>query len=85
MTDYDSDTDTIQTWITTRARRINKQNLFRLQNMYEAYAANNPDLPTDEHYESSGEIIRKYIDYRNKKTDGKISIGDINHLINRNK
>jgi hypothetical protein len=26
MTDYDSDTDSIQTWVITRARRINKQN-----------------------------------------------------------
>jgi hypothetical protein len=85
MADYDSDSDTTQTWFTTRARRINKQNWYRLQNMYDAYAANNPDFPTDEHYESSGEIIRKYVDYRNKKTDGKISIGDLNYLINRNK
>jgi hypothetical protein len=53
--------------------------------MYDAYAANNPDFPTDEHYESSSEIIRKYVDYRNKKTDGKISITDINYIINRNK
>jgi hypothetical protein len=85
MTDYDSDTDSIQTWVITRARRINKQNWFRLQNMYDAYTANNPDFPTDEHYESSSEIIRKYVDYRNKKTDGKISITDINYIINRNK
>jgi hypothetical protein len=53
--------------------------------MYDAYTANNPDFPTDEHYESSSEIIRKYVDYRNKKTDGKISITDINYIINRNK
>lgn len=85
MADYDSDTDSTQTWIITRARRINKQNWFRLQNMYDAYAANNPDFPTDEHYESSSEIIRRYVDYRNKKTDGKISIADVNFLINRNK
>jgi hypothetical protein len=85
MTDYDSDTDTTQTWITTRARRINKQNLFRLQSMYDAYAAENPDLPIDEHYDSSTEIIRKYVDYRNKKTDGKISIADLNYLISRKK
>jgi hypothetical protein len=85
MTDYDSDTDTTQTWIITRARRINKQNLFRLQNMYDAYAADNPNLPIDEHYDSSSEIIRKYVDYRNKKTDGKISIADLNYLINRKK
>jgi hypothetical protein len=85
MTEYDSDTDTTQTWIITRARRINKQNLFRLQNMYNAYAADNPDLPIDEHYDSSSEIIRRYVDYRNKKTDGKISIADLNYLISRKK
>jgi hypothetical protein len=85
MADYDSDTDTIQTWITTRARRVNKQNWFRLQSMYDAYATNNPDFPLDDHYESSDDIIRKFVDYRNKKTDGKISIADVNYLINRNK
>ena len=42
-------------------------------------------ISIDEHYESSSEIIRRYVDYRNKKTDGKISIADLNYLINRNK
>jgi hypothetical protein len=83
MIDYDSDSDTIQTWIITRARRVNKHNLYRLQSMYEAFAADNPDFPTDEHYESSSQIIRKFTDYRNKKTDGKISIKDLSLLINR--
>jgi len=53
--------------------------------MYDAYASDNPDLPIDEHYDSSSEIIRRYVDYRNKKTDGKISIADLNYLINRKK
>lgn len=84
VTEYDSDSDTTQTWITTRMRRINKRNWFRLQSMYDAYAADDPNFPIDEHYESSSEVIRKYIDYRNKKTDGKITIGDVNLLIRRN-
>jgi hypothetical protein len=51
--------------------------------MYDAYASNNPQFPTDESYESASSLIRKYVDYRNSKIDGKISVGDINSLINR--
>jgi len=80
--EYDSDTDSERNAATSRLRQRNREAWRRLHNMYDNHISYNPNFPTDEYYESSGDIMMKYIDYRNKKLDGKITIREVNDLIN---